>query len=107
MVSKQCSELYHRKIGMASVVTVRCTYLEGHPGNDHSWRTLKLQDVTDAEEAATSRLSVGHDDATPADVQVLLDVITAGNVDPYLEAILAVAHNRKRTLRGVRGFGRL
>jgi hypothetical protein len=32
--------------------------------------------------------------------------IERGDFDPYLEMILAAAHNRKRALRGVRGFPR-
>ena len=35
-----------------------------------------------------------------------LENITDGRADPYLEAILAVTHNRKRALRNVPGFRR-
>lgn len=78
-----------------------CTFRAGHD-SVHSWKWLK-----DEIERLDAQRPVGGDDTTPSDVQALLDAITAGNADPYLEAILAVTHNRKRALRGVRGFGRL
>lgn len=43
-------------------------------------------------------------------VETLLDDITNGEYDDYLEAILAAAHGRKRAKRGVRhprGLGRV
>lgn len=42
--------------------------------------------------ALTAAAAVGH--------------IERGDFDPYLEMILAAAHNRKRALRNVRGFPR-
>jgi hypothetical protein len=79
--------------------TVRCTYLKDHPNERHSWWAVQCQDEVDAETAAI--------DYTPTAVQALLDAITRGEVDPYIEAILAVGHNRKRALRNVIGFGHI
>lgn len=91
-----CEEPYRRSDGSV----VFCSFRKGHlnaaeSSVPHSWTWLR-----DAEKAAAQ-------DDTPSDVRAILDAITAGNADPYLEAILAVTHNRKRALRGVRGFGSL
>lgn len=78
---------------------VRCTYLDGHnrsgSATDHSWVTAMRQDAIDAAPKI---------DYTPQAVQAFLDSMTRGEMDPYLEAILAVGHNRKRTIRGTPGF---
>lgn len=91
-----CEEPYRRPD--SSVVF--CSFRKGHlntaeASTPHSWTWLRDADK-----------EMARDD-TPSDVQAILDAITAGNADPYLEAILAVTHNRKRALRGVRGFGPL
>lgn len=108
-MAKQCEAKYLRKYidpdGDRAVVQVRCTFIEGHSAK-HSFETLRSQDEAEQEQAEAIR-GIGCDDETPGDVKALLDAITAGNADPYLEAILAVTHNRKRALRGTRGFGRL
>ena len=101
-----CGAEYER-YPTGSIIT--CQYPADHvPDHIHSWTQLRDQEdrqrEADAKEAAQG---IGCDDATPDDVKALLDAITAGNADPYLEAILAVTHNRKRTLRGTRGFRRL
>jgi hypothetical protein len=102
--AEMCGEVYSRPYGDR----VLCTYIKDHLKQIHSWETLRVQDDADvAEEKERAARGIGHDDETPEDVQVLLDNITAGRADPYLEAILAVTHNRKRTLRGTRGFGHL
>ena len=117
-VANQCQAIYTRKLSNLPLespvsIDVQCTFIKGHPGEKHSWETLKLQDEADREVAEErQRLlrgigGIGHDDSTPSDVQALLDNIVSGGADPYLEAILAVTHNRKRALRGVRGFGSL
>lgn len=93
----QCAARYVRPDG----TEIRCTFLVSHPAPQHSFYGMKTQDEADA------RSGIGCDDETPSDVQTLLDNITAGKADPYLEAVLAVAHNRKRALRGTRGFNRL
>jgi len=79
--------------------TLRCTYLDAHPSEHHSWWAAQCQDEIDAESAAI--------DYTPTAVQAFLDAMSDGEVDPYLEAILAVGHNRKRALRNVIGFGHI
>lgn len=74
-----------------------CQFLPDHKTR-HSWFARSMQDVVDAEHVGR----IGDD--TPPEVKVLLDNITCGRADPYLEAILAVTHNRKRHLRGTPGF---
>lgn len=78
---------------------VRCTYLAGHPdpATRCSWFGVKAQD--DADQDRT--------DYTPQAVQAVLDAVVGGDLDPYIEAILAAGHTRKRMLRGERGFVRL
>jgi hypothetical protein len=99
---------YDPRRGEEATTAVYCTYIAGHTSK-HSWETLKVQDEADAEarDQRERMRGIGHDDETPSDVQALLDAITNGHADPYLEAILAVTHNRKRALRGTRGFGNL
>lgn len=80
---------------------VRCTYIKGHQA-EHSFRTLQLQDSVDRERASVDPAL----DDLPPEVVAILDNITDGHADPYLEAILAVTHNRKRALRNVPGFRR-
>lgn len=109
-MADQCEVIYDREYEPGMFTQVRCTFVNGHPGEYHSFRTLRLQDEIDKAEAevqAKREAGIGCDDDTPSDVRALLANITAGKADPYLEAILAVAHNRKRALRGTRGFGRL
>lgn len=97
-MTNQCSARYER-FGNA----VRCTYIEGHEA-EHSFRTLELQDICDQERERL--LADPEGDDLPADVAAILENITEGRADPYLEAILAVTHNRKRALRSVPGFMR-
>lgn len=97
-MTNQCDVTYTRPRGG----TVRCTYIEGHESN-HSFRTLELQDVCDQER---ERALTEPEGDLPADVEAILENITEGRADPYLEAILAVTHNRKKALRSVPGFRR-
>ena len=80
---------------------VKCTYLAGHPDPAVrcSWFGVKAQDDYDADHANV--------DYTPQAVQAMLDALVEGALDPYIEAILAAGHTRKRMLRGDRGFVRL
>jgi len=81
-----CLETYVRPEG-ASVV---CTYLNGH-ASDHSWAAVREKDERGA---------------VPRDIDVLIENIAGGTCDPYLEAILAATHGRKRALRGsIRPYG--
>lgn len=98
-MAEMCRMIYHR---VPSHEPVECTFVAGHPIEKHSWETLRVQDEADAEAR-----KVWSDSSTPNDVLILLSNIRSGNADPYLEAILSVCHNRKRALRGVRGFDEL
>jgi hypothetical protein len=69
---------------------VNCTYIAGHKA-EHSWRTLRLQDEEDA--VATGQYDV--------QVAALLEAVACGDLDRYLEAILAGCHARKRVRRDV------
>lgn len=91
-----CRSLYERPDGSV----LRCTFPSGHDGvgqpkPDHSWLSIKCMDAVDAAPPV---------DYTPQAVQAYLDSVTRGEMDAYLEAILAVAHSRKRAIRGVAGF---
>ena len=86
----QCGEVYARPNGDR----VQCTYLVDHPVDKHSWYAMQAQDEAEA----------GVNDYTPQAVQLFLDAILEGRLDPYIEAILATGHSRKLVLRGVRGF---
>lgn len=78
-----------------------CTYPRGHENfnalpNEHSWDVIHCADITAAAEAKV--------DYTPQAVQAFLDSMARGEMDNYIEAILAVGHNRKRAKRGTAGF---
>jgi hypothetical protein len=98
MTTEVCPEVYTRP----DLMKVRCTYIRGHAA-EHSFRTLQVQDRCDAER---ERALAEPDGDLPADVEAILENITEGRADPYLEAILAVTHNRKKALRNVPGFVR-
>jgi len=87
-----CGMGYQRPDGSV----VRCTYIAGHPDpmDRCSWFGVKAQDEVDAEK--------GDTDYTPTVIQALLDAMLAGDLDPYIEAVLAAGHTRKRALRGER-----
>lgn len=103
-----CGATYDRTTVLGNDVLPRnviCTYIEGHPRAEHSWHTLKVQDETDAIAALAGTHVVGIDlDMLPDDVSAIAKAINRGDADPYLEVLLAVAHDRKRALRNVRGF---
>lgn len=90
MTAAMCGETYTRP-GVR--ITVRCTYLLGHASPTHSWRTLKLQDEEDAVSASAGQYDV--------QVAALLEAVACGDLDRYLEAILAGCHARKRARREV------
>lgn len=77
-----------------------CQYIAGHPTERHSWFAVKEQDDHDI-------LANIQRQQAPSDEKELLERIEAGIYDSVLEALLNAAHNRKRTIRGVRGFPRL
>lgn len=99
-VARVCPATYERP----NLMKVRCTYIEGHE-SEHSFRTLQLQDTCD-QERERALTDPGAEDDLPSDVAAILENITDGRADPYLEAILAVTHNRKKALRNVPGFRR-
>lgn len=95
MNSKQCEATYTRVVD-GEVQHVRCTYISEHKAR-HSWMTLQAQD-----ELSQNVVQIDRPLMT-----TVLSSIHDGEYDAYLEAILAVAHERKRALRGVRTFDRL
>lgn len=97
-----CGARYNRPAPLFPTL-LTCHYIKGHPAKDrHSWWTLKQQDACDLD---AERYGIDLADV-PKDVHVLLTNITDGRIDEYLEAILAVTHNRKRAVRGTAGFAR-
>jgi len=92
MTAQLCGIGYQRPDGSV----VRCTYIAGHPDvmERCSWFGVKAQDEADSES--------GNHDYTPQVIQALLDAMLAGDLDPYIEAVLAAGHTRKRALRGER-----
>lgn len=106
-MTEQCKAVYERQVPWADAdikTPIQCTYIEGHDNSPvashHSWNTLKVQDECDREAAAATAAV----DYTPVAVQALLDGLFNGDLDPYIEAILAAGHSRKRARRGVLGF---
>ncbi len=85
-MATMCGAEYTRPTSMA----VTCTFLYGHTA-EHSWRTLKLQDEQDAVVTGQYDLQIG----------LLLESVACGDLDRYLEAILAGCHARKRARRDV------
>lgn len=90
MTASLCGIGYQRPDGSV----IRCTYLAGHPDPTVrcSWFGAKAQDEADADRV----------DYTPQAVQQVCDALLDGSLDPYVEAILAAGHTRKRHLRGER-----
>lgn len=86
MIARLCAKQYTRPTGQV----LACTYLIDHPSINHSWFAVSCQDAADEEKI----------DYTPTAVQALLDGLLAGDLDDYVEAILAAAHTRKRQRRG-------
>jgi len=92
VTAQLCGIGYQRPDGSV----IRCTYLAGHPDPTVrcSWFGAKAQDQADEENSGV--------DYTPTVVQAMLDAMMAGDLDPYIEALLAAGHTRKRQLRGER-----
>lgn len=98
-----CGEVYTRiRPGDLEPTHVLCTYIEGHKA--HSWETLRVVDEAERMELDTARLDAPLD--APLDVMRVVLAIETGDWDRWLELILATAHDRKRTRRGVAGFPR-
>lgn len=95
-----CEARYERPDGSL----LYCQYLVQHPGNRHSWETIKEADKAEMLEVDKQIVRAQQGDGS---VQEFLLLIASGKVDTFLEAILAVTHNRKRTIRNLRGFPNL
>lgn len=95
-----------------------CQYKANHLGNC-SWQEIRNADdellvrrsqavIEDAEQSRRVVVIVDEEGGTSitgsAVVDALVLQIKDGEFDPYLEIMLNAAHNRKRALRGVRGF---
>lgn len=102
MITDLCNETYTRpqRQGEKTRQVLSCQYIANHPGERHSWSIVETQD--EHEQAAAAQRYFA-----PTDEKELLERIEAGFYDSILEALLNAGHNRKRTLRGVRGFPRL
>lgn len=98
--TQRCREEYLRVL-TGSKERIQCTYIDGH-SSEHSFRTLMVQDETD-KTALEQRLDLLQPDGDKSALAIVRN-IEEGKADPYLEAILSAAHNRKRALRGVRLF---
>jgi hypothetical protein len=95
-----CCEKYRRQVPwVGTSVTFPCQLPQGHDGQ-HSWEPLRESDLAAQRQPEPKALL-----ASGVEISVLLSGINDGDFDPYLENILAVAHERKRALRGRRTFG--
>lgn len=95
-----CRSPYHRP----NNTVLLCQYLVDHPATHHSWWTCQIADETEVEQRRLRDHAASLLDTTPAGAQALLDAVLGGEYDQWLEALLAAGHNRKRAVRGVRGF---
>ena len=97
-----CTSTYAREPDgpRGPVEYMHCQYIASHPTERHSFFAVQTQDELDVVAQAQSCVAVGDD-------KTLLENIEGGSYDSLLEAILSAAHNRKRALRGVRGFPRM
>lgn len=82
-----------------AVVHLSCQYLAGHGADRHSWYAVEQTDI-----AAGLRIRVAED--LPPELRRVAQQIEAGLHDDWLELLLSVLHDRKRTKRGVAGFPR-
>lgn len=100
-----CNEPYTRPLRLfpndGLVIPVRCTFLVDH-GANHSWYALKISDDAALETLREER-EAGESDL-PAHIVDFITEVEAGEHDPYIEALLAALHDRKRCRRGVAGF---
>lgn len=94
MTAELCNEVYARPGNQGML---KCQYIKDHPADRHSWFAIFHQDETDL-------LAEAQRYHAPEDEKQLLERIEFGLYDSILEAILNAGHNRKRALRGVRGF---
>lgn len=101
-----CMKRYSRTHINKNNVDLYCQFRTNHDG-DHSWEEIKRADDA-AEQVEVPLVEMPEtDDTMEQNVVVIVNAIDRGAFDAYLEVILASAHDRKRTLRGVRLFPRL
>lgn len=96
-----CGEPYDRS---PEDSPLKCQYIKDHPSENHSWFAVKMSDDhwrAQQRLSTLTRMQAPIDDL-PMDIQKILDFVNEGLYDPYLEALLAAGHSRKRRLRGVR-----
>lgn len=97
-----CNVQYRRPVRLyPSAQVLFCQYIAGHPNTRHSFHAVETSDASDLQDLIVQHANV-RDDSAPAGVQAFLDSINRGDMDAYLEALLAASHSRKRALRGVR-----
>lgn len=97
MTTQLCRQPYRRPKDQG---VLTCQYIADHPTHRHSFFAIQEQDKVDALAEEQRRTA-----NTPE--KGLIENIELGMHDSILEAILNAAHNRKRALRGVRGFPRM
>lgn len=108
---QMCTAKYTRPLELfpadGLVVPIPCTFIEGH-GANHSFFALEHEDAIALEELRARKRQEKEELAhqLPYEVQQILNGFDDGQLDPYIEIILARGHDRKRFLRGVPGFGR-
>lgn len=103
---EQCGAVYDRILpGDKSPTHIRCTYVEGHTAS-HSWATLQFCDEAAAQDERERVREGLADTDLPTAVRRVVEGLTAGELDKYIELILAAGHDRKRARRGVYGFPR-
>lgn len=106
MAAELCNEVYDRILPDSKApVHVLCTYIAGH-GARHSWETLRVVDEAEALERQSDLRAAVEDSRIPQALRTLVQGISSGHYDSFLELILAAAHDRKRARRGTLGFGR-
>lgn len=97
-----CMAPYRRhESWMAREIVMHCQHPKGHDG-ECSWQ--KTKDADDAEAAASARAVERA--ASQEDAQTLCEDIEGGVWDEWLESLLTVLHERKRTLRGTSTYRR-
>jgi hypothetical protein len=110
-----CMERYVRSevTGNKHDVDLYCQYTHQHGTVSHSWQLLREEDmaVREAKEQQPppvvpeqQHLPLDHP-STEKYAEMICESIEEGHLDLYLEVILSFGHDRKRTMRGVRGFG--
>lgn len=109
MTVHMCMTTYHRKTRMkpfsaGSFADLFCHLPQGHDG-DHSWQLVYDADTVELDPPRTAVPPITTE-GTAYFASTVCGMLADGELDPYIEQILATGHNRKRALRSVRGFER-